>query len=218
MEDVESIVSAVPLGESNRTFADRLYKRNVDEMGWPTLSKLIKDEEQILFFFQGGPDGSVAPPPGLHYFYDYGMSTDWSYASVADLKYSTLDGCAINRGSSNRVDFLMVNAFVTEMFFGYQVRPSASAAEEINTEVFLQPLLDACEEFHNKSVNIISVDFWDSGNLTALVDKFNANLARAALVVNSPSTTAPSTNPVSISILPQSEEPSSAPMLRKLRL
>ena len=136
LEDVESIVNAVPLGNSNRTFADRLYKRNLDDQDWPTLSQLIEAEQQILFFFQGGPNDAVVPPAGLHYFYAYGMSTDWSYASVEELQDTTMKGCAINRGSSKREDFLMVNAFVTEMFFGIQVQPSVRAAEEINTEAF----------------------------------------------------------------------------------
>ncbi len=197
LEDVESIVNAVPLGNSNRTFADRLFRRNVDDMNWPTLSELIQTEQQILFFFQGGPDGSVVPPPGLHYFYNYGASTDWSYTSVEDLESTTLNGCSIDRDSSNRDDFLMLNAFVTETVFGIQVRPSVEAAEVVNTGGFLQPLLEACEEFNGKSVNIVSVDFWKSGNLPEVVNEFNANLARMSMGFNSSLTAGPSSSPVS---------------------
>jgi hypothetical protein len=217
LQDVESIVNAVPLGSSNRSFADRLYKRNANDTTWPTLSELIQAEQQVIFFFMGGPDDSAVPPLGMHYFYDFGMSTDWSYASVEELRDTTLNGCTINRASSHRVDFLMLNAFVTESFFGFQVRPSVQAAEEVNTEGFLQPLLDACNDFHSKSVNIVSVDFWNSGNLPTLVDVHNANLATAARGVNSSLTTAPTTNPNSVATWPQSEPPSSAPLLRKHR-
>jgi hypothetical protein len=200
LEDVQNIVNAVPLGGANRTFADRLYRRNVDDMDWPTLSELIQMEQQILFFFQGGPNDSVVPPPGIHYFYDYGMSTEWSFTSVEELQSTTLNGCSIDRDSSNREDFLLLNAFVTETVFGIQVRPSVEAAEQVNTEGFLQPLLDSCEDYHGKSVNIVSVDFWSSGNLPDLVNKFNTNLAMVTLGLNSSLTTTPSSSPISLAM------------------
>jgi hypothetical protein len=199
-----------------------MYKRNTSNTTWPFLSELIQAEHQVLFFFLGGPDDSAVPPLGIrHYFYDFGMSTDWSYASIEELRGTTLNGCTINRASlhQGRVDFLMLDAFVKESFFGFQVRgPSVQAAEEVNTEFFLQPLLDACNDFHSKSVNIVSVNFWKpGGNLPTLVNVHNANLATAARGANSSLTTAQGTNSISVATWPQSDPPSSATLLQKHR-
>jgi len=184
MVDVDQIVNDVPLGSANRDFAKRLYQRRNEDLDyrngsindnesllWPTLSELIQKEQQILFFYMGGPDGTEKSNTGVHYFYEYGMSTHWSYSSVSDLEKTASNGCLIKRdSSSNRRDFLMVNNFVTKQFFGYNLRPSRSAAEEINEATFLQPIVDACERIHRTNVNIISVDFWKTGNLISLLN------------------------------------------------
>jgi len=189
MVDVDQIVNDVPLGTANRDFAKRLYQRQDEDLGyndginnnesllWPTLSELIQKEQQILFFYMGGPDGTEKSNTGVHYFYEYGMSTHWSYSSVSDLEKTASNGCLIKRdSSSNRRDFFMVNNFVTKQFFGYNLRPSRSASEEINEASFLQPIVDACERIHRTNVNIISVDFWKTGNLIRYIDDHNSKL------------------------------------------
>lgn len=168
LDDVEQLVIETPIGTADRKFVERLHRREEGD-DWPTLSKLIENEQQILFFYMGGPDGREESSIGIHYFYDYGMSTDWSYATVSDLKESVLDGCKIQRDSSGTRDFFMINTFITKKVFGIQVRPSRDAAEEVNDGKFLQPLLDVCEYTHKSKVNIISVDFWKSGDLISFI-------------------------------------------------
>jgi hypothetical protein len=190
LKDVDQIVKNVPLGTANLDFSKRLYQRDRyedDAEEWPTLSELIQNEEQILFFYMGGPDGGEESSTGIHYFYEYGMSTHWSYPSVSDLRDTASNGCVIKRDSSNRRDFLMVNDFVTKSFWGYNMRPSREAAEEINQGTFLQPILDACERTHRNKVNIISVDFWKSGNLIKYIDDQNSKLTLANTYIPSTS-------------------------------
>jgi hypothetical protein len=178
LTDVDELVNSVPVASSGRSFASRMYRRDrYDDSPWPTLSEMIDIQQPILFFYMSGPNGSQEPPPGIHHFYEYGMSNHWSYASVSELRDTMMNGCPVPFGSSNRNDFLMFNNFVTAKFFGYQVKPEKSAAEEINTGTFLEPLLDVCEAQMRQKVNIVSVDFWSSGDLTAFIDDQNSQLA-----------------------------------------
>jgi hypothetical protein len=178
LTDVNDVVRSVPAGStSGLTFADRLYLRDrYEDDEWPTLQKLIDAQQQVLFFYQGGPGGSEEPPPGIHYFYEYGFSTPWSYASVSELENSYASGCPIDRGSTNRNDFFLMNAFVTEKFFGFQVQPSQRSAEQINTASFLNPLVERCQDSIGQTTNIVSVDFWDSGDMASFVKAHNSNL------------------------------------------
>ncbi|KAL3918962.1 MAG: hypothetical protein SGILL_003995 [Bacillariaceae sp.] len=177
LEDVDGIVQKVPIGPSGRSFASRLYRRDrYSENPWPSLSEMIAAEQQVLFFYMGGPDGSENHPDGIHYFYEYGMTNHWSYASVSELQDTMINDCPIHRSSSNRHDFLMLNNFVTAKVFGIQVKPSRNAAEEINTAIFLEPILDVCESETGQKVNIVSVDFWKSGDLTSFVNEQNLQL------------------------------------------
>jgi len=200
LEDIDTIARSVPLGNSNRAFADRLYRRDrYDYSDWPTLAELIRMEQQVLFFYMGGPDGSEEPPPGIHYFYEYGMSTHWAYASVSELRDTVMNGCQVHRRSSNRRDFFMLNDFVTEKVFGIQVKPSRAAAEEINTETFLEALFDVCESSNGMKVNIVSVDFWRSGDLSSFVNSHNMDLVGR--------NTRSSATPLNDSVSPRSELP-----------
>eukprot|EP00537_Pseudo-nitzschia_pungens_P000863 CAMPEP_0172356906 /NCGR_PEP_ID=MMETSP1060-20121228/1286_1 /TAXON_ID=37318 /ORGANISM="Pseudo-nitzschia pungens, Strain cf. cingulata" /LENGTH=514 /DNA_ID=CAMNT_0013077299 /DNA_START=173 /DNA_END=1714 /DNA_ORIENTATION=+ len=178
LDDVERLVYDVPIGNADVEFADRLYRREEDNE-WATLSTLIRNEKQVLFFYMGGPDGREESQIGIHYFYDYGMSTHWSYESVSDLRETVLDGCEIQRDSTNTRDFFMMNAFVTKKLFGYQVQPSRDAAKQVNDGEFLEPLLEVCERTQKSKVNIISVDFWKSGTLVSYVNDRNSKLAMA---------------------------------------
>ena len=152
------------------------YEDNANDVPWPTLGEMVDKHQQILFFYMSGPNGNEEPPEGIHYFFEYGSSNHWSYSSVSELQSTMINDCPIQFTSSNRDDFLMMNAFVTEKFFGYQVKPSRNAAEQVNTGSFLEPLLDVCEAQTGQKVNIVSLDFWASGDATGFVNEHNSKL------------------------------------------
>ena len=187
LEDVQRILDEVPNG-----FFDRLYHHDpANRTTWPTLNELIDAETQILFFYKNGPNGSGYHPPGINYFYDFGMATHWSYSTVEDLRNRTIGSCSL-RGSGETQDFFMMNAFVTAEEFGIQfVAPSQDAAQIVNTIEFSQPMLEACEQYHGKKVNIITVDFWNEGNLPALVDLHNSMLTANGTTSSSQPTPTP---------------------------
>jgi len=199
LDDAERLVNDVPIGNADKEFADRLYRGENDDE-WPAMSHLIQNGQQVIFFYMGGPDGQEESNIGIHYFYEYGMSTDWSYASVPELRESVMDGCKIQRDSSNTRDFFMINTFVTKKVFGYQVKPSRTAAKEINDGEFLEPLLEVCEQTQKSKVNIISVDFWKSGDLINYIDDRNSKLA----IAHNPENLTPTS---SSNYLPHSEQP-----------
>jgi hypothetical protein len=201
LSDVENILEAVP-----NNFADKLYQHSNSNTGegdsWPLMQELLANGKQVLLFYINGPNGNGIHPSGIHYFYDYAMETEYSYATVDELRTNILNGCAIHRGATSTRDWLMMNAFVTANSppFG-QVAPSQDAAEEINTIEFCQDLLTECESVHDKQVNIISVDFWKSGNLPELVQLHNSALqssvSRPPAVLTAPPTASPTENPTS---------------------
>jgi hypothetical protein len=185
LADLQTILEQVPNG-----FVDRIYHHDPTiNTEWPTLEELIRAGTQVILFYVSSPNGSGVHPPGIHYFFDYGMQNEFSYESVDDLR-DTLGSCSLrSAGSGGTREWFLINAFVTRVQFGVQVAPSREAAAEINTIQFSEPLLDACEQFHGQKVNLIVVDFWSEGNLPALVDQHNAALVPPA----APPTPAPIT-------------------------
>jgi hypothetical protein len=194
LSDVETILEAVP-----NQFADKLYQHNTGE-DWPLMQDLLGDGKQVILFYIRGPNGNGMHPPGIHYFFDSAMETEYSYATVEELRTDILNGCPIDRGAGSTRDWLMMNNFVTRNTPFGQAAPSRDAAQEINTIEFATGLLTECESVHNKQVNIIAVDFWKSGNLPELVQLHNSALQSSiSLPPTSPpptiSTAAPSAKP-----------------------
>ena len=90
LQNVKEIVDNVPLAPSGRSFASRMLRRdryedNANDVPWPTLGEMVDKHQQILFFYMSGPNGNEEPPEGIHYFFEYGSSNHWSYASVSEL-------------------------------------------------------------------------------------------------------------------------------------
>jgi hypothetical protein len=229
LTDVSNLLDEVPNG-----FSNRLYQKDqtAADASWPTLQELIQLETQVLFFYIRGPNGNGDHPPGILYFWDSAMMTDYAYESVQDLEERTLESCSILRGGDRRQDCLLMNNFVTRLQFGLQIAPSKDAAEEVNTVEFAQPLMDACEVIHGQKVNVIMVDFWKSGDLPNLIALHNSALVPTSTAVRTtkPSKTrstppspapsvVPSSFPGSLPTLPQepswmpSAIPSDAPSL-----
>ena len=190
--NVETILEAVP-----NQFVDKLYQHTTGE-DWPLMQELLDNGKQVILFYINGPNGNGVHPPGIHYFFDVAMETEFSYATVDELRTDIQNGCPIDRGERSTREWLMMNDFVTENTPFGQVAPSQNAAEEINTIEFLQDLLTECESVHDKQVNIIAVDFWKSGTLPELVQLHNsALLSSKALPPTAAPTAAPTENPTS---------------------
>lgn len=200
LEMIQELVQQVPNG-----FSDRLYDHWPVTDEWPTLGQLIEANQQVLFFYFKGPEGSGDHISGLNYWYDYVWATDWQWESTSELQSTLLDNCPITRGTSTGTgDFLVIEAYVTETaLFGLQFQPSRDAAQQINTVEWAGSILDACFDIHGIPGMIVMVDFWSEGNLPALMQQRNALLVGSPTTSTTPSPTLP--------IIEDEDPPTNAP-------
>ena len=207
LEDVDSLVQAVP-----NQFGDKLYNHEVGEV-WPSLRELIENNNRIILFYVDGPEGSETPPRGIHYFYDYGMETESMFENVRNLQDGIKNGCKVVGGSESSRDFLLFNNYVTGNSPFGQFIPSQSSAKKVNSLNVARSLCQACEETHNAPMNLISVDFWNSGNIPELVQQHNKMLLApgATRCPTAMPSSSPSLTPTQVPSSMPSIEPTSSP-------
>ena len=84
------------------------------------------------------------------------------YSSVAELE--DRDSCRPHRGQDHAPLFLL-NHWVSP--------PSTELAAEVNHEDVLLARAERCAEERGRPVNLVAVDFYDSGDLFPTVDELN---------------------------------------------
>jgi len=180
LDMIQELLQQVPNG-----FSNRLYDHWPITNEWPTLGQLIETNQQVLFFYFQGPNGTGDHIAGLNYWYDFVLATNWQWESISELESTLFDTCPITRGIDTATgDFFLIEAYVTEKaLFGLQFQPSRESAQQINTVDWAGNILDACFDIHGFPANIIMVDFWSEGNLPTLIQQRNA-----LLLVGSPTT------------------------------
>ena len=96
--------------------------------------------------------------------YDDGLVQEvpYKYSSVAKLEAPA--SCRRNRGEDDAPLFLL-NHFVSP--------PSAELAAQANAEDVLLTRAQRCSEDRGQPVNLVAVDFYESGDLFATVDELN---------------------------------------------
>ena len=130
---------------------------------WPTLRELINSNKRILFFHYNGQScQDVTCPVGFHDWFVYAAETEFSFASVEEVR-NTDKACSVSRGNVKN-NFLGVNMFVT--------LPSKTASQDLNTLDSLRQHVQTCTSM-NGDVNVVFVDFWSQGDLPQLVQTEN---------------------------------------------
>ena len=123
---------------------------------WPTVRELIAADTRLVVF----TDDSGASLPWHHYVWDYAWETHYSFQQPASFS------CNINRGSmSNRL--FILNHFLTNVIGSPQL------AEMVNhNPLFIDRALQ-CESESGRLPNFVTVDFYDIGDVFAVVDELN---------------------------------------------
>ena len=123
---------------------------------WPTLGKMVASGRRLVVF----TDRAGGELPWLHRVWDFCWETHFSARSRKDLV------CRKNRGDSNNSLFIL-NHFLT--------RPVASArlADEVNHNPFLKKRIEQCRKASGRLPNFITVDFYELGDVIAVVDELN---------------------------------------------
>lgn len=124
---------------------------------WPTLGEMITLGERLVFLAENDADAD-----GWYQLAFDGnvVETDFSYAVVEDFE------CAPNRGGDD-AGLFMINHWVETGF------PVPSEADTVNSSKVLRERVDECTRTRGRSPGIIAVNFWERGDLLAVVDELN---------------------------------------------
>jgi len=131
--------------------------------GWPTLQELI-DLNQRLIVMSDNVDSSVAPP-WYHYMWDLAVETHFSNKDTADFS------CNFNRGDAANELFIL-NHFNTS--------DGGGLGDTIKTDItnaspyFFNRALECWNET-GKLPNFVTVDFYERGSCTEVVNELNAS-------------------------------------------
>lgn len=140
------------------TGADTLtYAHPVGE-AWPTLGELVAADTRLLVTVEQG-----GPPPAWHqHVWDLAWDTHYGEMDPADMS------CDLNRGSPDN-DLFLLNHWVSNQLG----LPSADGADIVNAYDFLLARAQECWTTWDHPPNFVAVDFYDRGDLLAVVDALN---------------------------------------------
>lgn len=125
---------------------------------WPTLGELVEANTRLIVT----AENSGPPPDWHHNIWEIGWDTPYGPSDPADLS------CELNRGSTDN-DLFLVNHWVnTEINL-----PSAANADVVNAYDFLLARAQECAQLWDHAPNFLAVDFWERGDLFAVVDTLN---------------------------------------------
>lgn len=145
------------------TGADALVFTHEPGTPWPTLGEMIEADARLVVTAEsGGP-----PPPWFHHVWDEAWDTPYGPTAARDLS------CEQNRGSTDNALFL-VNHWVNDAFG----LPSQRNAATVNATDVLLPRAEQCRDLWAHAPNFLVVDFYEQGDLFAVVDALNGVAGR----------------------------------------
>ncbi len=125
---------------------------------WPTLGTMIGDGQRLVVTAENG-----SPPPAwLHHVWDLAWDTPYTFQSVDEFD------CSLNRGSSDH-GVLLMNHWVSAS----TGLPAMGEAATANSADVLRARAAECERVAGRLPTFVAVDFYDQGDLFAVVDELN---------------------------------------------
>ena len=123
----------------------------------PTLRHLIQSDKRVLVFIESGRPGV----PWLHPAFESFRETPYTFHKVEDFS------CRANRGG-DAGPLLQINHWIDTA-----PTPKPSNAAVVNAYSFLLARAEKCAAERNHLPNLIAVDFYQTGDLLAVVNKLN---------------------------------------------
>lgn len=130
---------------------------------WPTLGDMVASGKRLVVLMENH-SGGVAYPWLMRAF-DWVQDTPYYFASPEALIDGT-DTCARNRGVSD-APLLLVNHWVSDR------HAEVTSAARVNAPSVLGSRVSACQRARGMLPNYVAVDFYDRGDLFAVVDELN---------------------------------------------
>jgi hypothetical protein len=145
------------------TGADALVLTHAPGTPWPTLGEMIDADTRLVVTAESG----APPPPWFHHVWDEAWDTPYGPMAIEDLS------CELNRGSTDNALFL-VNHWVNDALG----LPSETNAAVVNATDVLQARAEECRDLWDHAPNFLVVDFYEQGDLFAVVDALNGIAGR----------------------------------------
>ncbi|MBL9102222.1 MAG: hypothetical protein JNL82_14755 [Myxococcales bacterium] len=125
---------------------------------WPTLAEMIDAGTRLVITAEaGGP-----PPAWYQHLWDLAWDTPYTWYAAEEFD------CSLNRGQMGN-DLFLINHWLSTEFD----TPSEAGAESVNAYDVLHARAKACEAEVGRLPNFLAVDFYDHGELFAVVDALN---------------------------------------------
>lgn len=125
---------------------------------FPTLAEMIAADTRLVVTAEnGGP-----PPAWFHHVWDLTWDTPYTYHSQDEFT------CAKNRGDTGNPLFLINHWLSNELDL-----PSEAGAQEVNVYDVLHPRAVKCMQETGDLPNFVAVDYYEHGDLFAVVDALN---------------------------------------------
>lgn len=125
---------------------------------FPTLEEMIAADTRLVITAEsGGP-----PPAWFHHVWDIVWDTPYTYHSADEFS------CELNRGDKGNPLFLLNHWLNSELDL-----PSQEGAKQVNAYDVLHGRAALCMQAAGALPNYVAVDFWEEGDLFAVVDALN---------------------------------------------
>jgi hypothetical protein len=125
---------------------------------WPTLRQMIDSNKRLVVLMENKGGGDKLP--WLHQGFDLVQDTEYTFKSAADFT------CTLKRGRPDSPLF-NVNHWLASF------TSLVSSAEQVNTYEVLKARVDDCEAVRGRVPTMISVNWYDRGDLFRVVDELN---------------------------------------------
>lgn len=125
---------------------------------WPTLAEMIDAGTRLVITAESGEP----PPAWYQHLWDVAWDTPYTWYTAEEFD------CSLNRGAMSN-DLFLINHWLSTEFD----TPSEAGAMQVNTYESLHGRAKACEAEVGRLPNFLAVDFYDHGELFAVVDALN---------------------------------------------
>ncbi|GIG21072.1 hypothetical protein Cch01nite_17960 [Cellulomonas chitinilytica] len=127
---------------------------------WPTLGRMVASGRRVVVMMEHV--GGGARYPWLLQAFDAVQDTPYSFDHASDFS------CDLLRGSPDNA-LLLVNHWLSS------TATRRSDATEVNAQDVLWPRVEQCREQRGQVPSFVAVDFYDRGDLFAVVDRLNGS-------------------------------------------
>lgn len=144
--------------------ADYTYAHTLGQP-WPTLGELVQNDTRLVVLTDNQGGTETGPYPYYMDQWRYAFQNPYSATSLAD--FATIDSCSVDRGSAAANTLFVMNHFLTAPLASFDLSAMANPYASLGTHV------KKCQTERGRIPNLVTVDFYETGDLFWVVDELN---------------------------------------------